>query len=273
MKTCRPLLALFLAALVGVAAGCKSKQKKAAAPLGVKVGLVLPDGSNPYYKALQRAVQEESRDPERTFELLVQDAKGKASEQVRGVEKLLQQDVAVILISPIDISTLRPALRKANDAKVYLVMLEETDPEVDVSTTVEFNQELAGQLCADYLGSRLKSGGKVGIVGSETSPGEPQRFQAFKEYLRRKHPSIQVVGETTADTEPGQRTATESLLKAHPDLSAVCTLTDEIGLMAVHAIRARRRPAPPGRAAPSSSATAACRKRSRSCRRKTALSP
>ncbi|HTE17591.1 MAG TPA: sugar ABC transporter substrate-binding protein [Armatimonadota bacterium] len=239
MKTSRPLLALFLAGVIGVAGGCKKKEKDPAGPLGVKIGLVLPDAGDPFYKAVQAAAQEEAKDPERSFELLVQDAKGKASEQARGVEQLVQQGANVILVSPIDVQKLRPALQKANNAKVYLVMLEASAPDVDVSTTVEFNQELVGELCADYLAQRLKSGGRVGIIGSGKAPGEPQRLQAFKEYLRRKQPSIQVVDEVAADSEAGQRAAVENLLKANPNLSAVYTLTDEIAMLATGVIRAR----------------------------------
>ena len=155
------------------------------------------------------------------------------------MEQLVQQGANVIIVSPIDVQKLRPALQKANSAKVYLVMLEESAPDVDVSTTVEFNQELVGELCADYVAQRLKSGGQVGIVGTGTSPGEAQRLQAFKEYLRRKQPSIQVVDEVAADTEAGQRAAVENLLKANPNLSAVYTLTDEIAMLATGVIRAR----------------------------------
>ena len=74
MKTSRPLLALFLAGVIGVAGGCKKKEKDPSGPLGVKIGLVLPDAGDPFYKAVHAAAQEEAKDPERSFDLLVQDA-------------------------------------------------------------------------------------------------------------------------------------------------------------------------------------------------------
>lgn len=231
-------LTLLLAFPLVVTAGCKKKNRGSDVPKGAKVGLVLPN-SGPYYQAVQKSAEELAQ--EKGYALVVQDAKGKASEQVRAIEQLLQQDVSVILVSPLELETVRPALQKAIEKKIYVVMLEEVDGNIDISTSVEHNQELAGQLAADYLAHKFKSGAKVAVLGSEADHGEPDRLTAFKEYLRRKQPSLDLVAEETNPTEAGQRALVDSLLKAHPDLDAIYALTDRIALFATEAIRAGKK--------------------------------
>src|SRR5690348_81400 len=104
-------LILFAALLLVAMTGCKKKKQGSDVPKGTKVGLVLPDGSQPYYQAIQRWAEELAE--EKGYALIVQDAGGKASEQVRGIEELLQQDVSVIIVSPLDRAAIRPALQKA----------------------------------------------------------------------------------------------------------------------------------------------------------------
>src|SRR5687768_13858044 len=137
MKTSRLPVALLLTAVLAVAGGCRGKDRDG--PEGVKMGFVPADGENAHGKALQEAAQAVAKD--RGFELIVADPRGKAADQAQAVEQLLQKDVSVILIDPLDAQKLRPALSKATEGKVYLVTMQRTVPDVDVATKVTYKQD------------------------------------------------------------------------------------------------------------------------------------
>jgi ribose transport system substrate-binding protein len=231
----RSLALLAVAGLLVVAGGCKPSKRSG--PTGVKVGLSLADASTPYAQALRKSAETFAK--KRGFELIVEDAQNKASEQTRAVEQFLQKNVNAIIIRPVDAKKIGETLKKASSSNVYVVAVDENIPDADVASFVEPNQELAGKLCADYLGSQLTSGGEVAIVGAEGSGDEKVRTDAFKEYLKEKHAGVRVVTTVKAGAdEASQRSAVEKLLKSHPSLGGIFTLSDQTALVAVEAVKA-----------------------------------
>lgn len=221
------------AAFLVATPGCKKHKEKEVAPSGVKVGLVLPDSSSPYYQAMKSGIQKIATD--RQYELVADDAQGKASEQTRIVEQYVQKGINVLLVSAIDAEKLKPTLEKATGQKIYVVALERPLADMDVSTSITFDQELAGRLLADYLGNQLKSGGKVGVITGGDTPGEKKRLEAFQSYLREKYPSIQVADQETARGEAEQTGAVQRLLSKNSGLKAVVALNPQAGIAAAAA--------------------------------------
>ena len=191
---------------------------------------MLPDNSSPYYQAVKSGIQKIAS--EREFELIADDAQGKASEQTRIVEQYIQKGVNIILVSAIDAEKLKPTLEKATEQKIYIVAMERPLADLDVSTSISFDQELAGRLLADYLGSQLKSGGKVGVLTGGGTPGEKKRLEAFQSYLREKYPSIQVADQQSAREEAEQAGAAQRLLSKNSGLKAVVALNPQAGVAA-----------------------------------------
>ena len=229
----RRLVLMGAAAFLVATPGCKKHKEKEVAPSGVKVGLVLPDSSSPYYQAMKSGIQKIATD--RQYELVADDAQGKASEQTRIVEQYVQKGINVLLVSAIDAEKLKPTLEKATGQKIYVVALERPLADMDVSTSITFDQELAGRLLADYLGNQLKSGGKVGVITGGDTPGEKKRLEAFQSYLREKYPSIQVADQETARGEAEQTGAVQRLLSKNSGLKAVVALNPQAGIAAAAA--------------------------------------
>ncbi|MCC2668292.1 MAG: ribose transporter ATP-binding protein [Armatimonadetes bacterium] len=232
----RRLVLIGGAAVLVAAPGCKKKKEKDVAPAGVKIGLVLPESTSPFYQAVTKSLEKVAA--ERQIEVIATDAKGKASEQVGAIEQALQRKVSVIVVSPVDPDIVRPAIEKAIEQNVYVVLLERPLENVDVSSAVAFNHELAGKLLADYLGKKLTSGGKVGVISGARTPGEKKRLQAFQAYLKEKYPSIKVAAEQTAREESEQAGAAQRLL-AVSGLDAVVALNPLAGTAVVAAARKR----------------------------------
>lgn len=232
--TLRLCLALSLTACAaGLMSGCRHKESEG--PEGVKMGLMLADATTPYGQAVVKGAQEVAG--KRKFELIVKDAHGSAQAQATDLESLTTAGVSVVMIQPIKPDTLKSAAKKASDAKIYLVSLERKIPDADVSTHVEFNPELAGQLAADYFGSHLKAGGKVAVLKGAGTPGEAERLKAFRDYLKDKYPSVQLVGEESAADANSAKAAAGKIHGAHADLNGIYADSDAFGMAAADALR------------------------------------
>ncbi|MQA85866.1 MAG: substrate-binding domain-containing protein [Streptosporangiales bacterium] len=93
------------------------------------------------------------------------------AEQVAIIEDFVSQNVDVIAISPVDVEAIKPAIRRANEAgiPVILVNLLENQPDVEIASYIGFDNADAAAVSAysilDYFGGPgvLGSGPKVDV--------------------------------------------------------------------------------------------------------------
>ncbi|MGV3722184.1 MAG: sugar ABC transporter substrate-binding protein [Actinomycetota bacterium] len=229
----RRLVLFAIAGALAITAGCKGK-KEGAAPTGVKVGLILPNASQPYYQAVRRAVDRVAA--ERGYEVLAEEGDGKSATQKAALERLAERGANAVLVSSIDPEELEPALEGAISKNVYAVVMERPIEDADTSSTVVFNHELAGQLLADFLGSELKSGGSVALLTGGGAPGEKKRAEAFRSYLAEKFPTIKIAAESSA--KAAEAPAAAKKLIAGKKLDAAVALNADAGAALAAAIGA-----------------------------------
>ncbi len=217
------ILILGAAALLAVT-GCKGSKKDA--NKGIKVGLVLAQTNTPYYQSLRKGA--EGYATRQNFTLMVEDSGGKASEQTRLIEQLIQQRVNALTIDPIDPARLTPVVKKALAAGLFVSTIHRDIPGTDVSALVEVNDELAGQIAADYLGVELKGGGPVGVLKLKSAVGGEKRAKAFIKHMKGELHGFTLAGEETANSLDESSAAMMRLLRKNP--VAIFTATDEQAL-------------------------------------------
>ena len=217
-------LILLLPVLALAASGCKGDKKDA--HKGVKVGLVLAQGNTPYYQSLRRGAEGYAK--RQNFSLIVEDAGGKPSEQTRLIEQLIQQRVNAITIDPIEPARLTSVVKKALDAGLYVSTIHRDIPGVNTSALVEVNDDLAGQLAADYLESESGGDGPVGILKLKGAFGGEKRAKAFIKHVKNELNGYSIAGEETASSIEDSPAAVRRLLGRKP--VAIFTGTDEQAL-------------------------------------------
>jgi ABC-type sugar transport system substrate-binding protein len=141
--------------------------------------------------------------------------------QIALIESMVTQGVQGIAITPAD-PTVAPALDKAIEAGVKIVLMDNNIPDWDgktaLATTDNFN---AGKIAGEYLATVLKDGDTLGIL--EGVPGVPaldDRVNGMLEGLGAIKPNIVGRGATNCTQELGVSVA-EDLLTANPDLKAI----------------------------------------------------
>jgi ABC-type sugar transport system substrate-binding protein len=205
--------------------------------------------NSPFWGQMQAAAEAEAATLDVELVSLAADRETDVERQYQIIENLIEQSVDAILLAPSGSKELVPAIRKANDAGIPVLLLD-TRIDEDAAAAV-------GALTATYIGSDNFEGGAVagrtlarmldgrgevaiieGIAGHETAD---ERRLGFLHGIEEA-PGIEVVASQTASWERARAyTVAENLLQAHPDLDAVFAANDEMALGALEAIAAAGR--------------------------------
>ncbi len=205
--------------------------------------------NSPFWAAMERAAQREATAQGVRLVALAADRETDVERQYQIIENLIEQQVDAILLAPAGSRELVPAIKKANDAGIPVVLLDtriDTDAAEAVGahivTYIGSDNFEGGAVAGRYLAAKLGGAGDVavieGISGHETAD---QRRLGFLEGIRA-FPAVRVVASQPANWERALAyNVAENLLQAHPELDAVFAANDEMALGAVEAVAAARR--------------------------------
>jgi ribose transport system substrate-binding protein len=237
-------------AILGIALALATACNREGGPSGgPTVALVLKTLNNPFFIELADGAREAA--DSLGIELLVQapDREIDVEKQMQIVENLLQTDVDVLALAPSGSREIVPAVVKANQAGIPVVVV---DTRVDaaalaaaggrVETFIGSDNVNGGRIAGQFVARALNGQGRVAIV--EGIPGHEtgdSRLRGFREAIA-EHPGIEIVASQTANWERDQAfNVTQNLLQSHPDLQALFAANDVMALGAVEAVAAAGR--------------------------------
>lgn len=240
------LLAVTLAACGGAGGGGGSAEgglPKLTKKDKYKVGFSQVESNNPWRLAQTASMQDEAA--KRGYELVYTDAAGSEAKQIADVDSMIAQKVDLIFLAPRSEKPLAQAVLKAKAAGIPVILL---DRNVD--------QELAkpGQDYLCFIGSDFieegkragewlvkATGGKATIIELQGTVGSSpaiDRKKGFDDYIK-DHADMKVVASETGDFARDKgRQVMETLLQAHPDVTAVYAHNDEMAIGAIAALEA-----------------------------------
>ena len=243
MKRLVGVMAIALLAFCGCQRG---SDRNAGRP---RIALVLKTLNNPFFIDMQRGAEEAAR--KLGVDLIVQAAEREidVDKQMQIVENLIQSKVDAICITPSGSREIVPAVVKANQAHIPVVIV---DTRVDAAALKE-----AGGVVASFIGSDNFEGGKLagefivkalsgkgniaileGIPGHETGDSRLRGFHSVVD----GQTGLKVVASQPANWERDQGfNVFQNILQSHPDLQAVFACSDLMALGALEAIRAAKR--------------------------------
>ena len=205
--------------------------------------------NSPFWGQMQEAGEAEAEALGVNLVSLAADRETDVERQYQIIENLIQQRVDAILLAPSGSKELVPAIRKANDAGIPVLLLDTRIDEgaaasvgAEVLTYIGSDNFEGGAVAGRYLAAELAGVGEIavieGISGHETAD---QRRLGFLSGIEGS-PGLRVVASQTANWERARAyTVAENLLQAHPDLRAVFAANDEMALGALEAIDAAGR--------------------------------
>lgn len=165
-----------------------------------------------------------------TFELTLSGDELTVSKQVENVENAINRGVDGIIVAPMDGSSLIPALEKAKEAGIPVIIadssLDEGNDDLFMSHVGSDNIAIgyeAGQQMAKAIGEE----GKVCVVrGAAGAMGSELRSQGFEEAIA-EYPNIEIVNQQLGNwLSDVAMQVTENMLTADPDMDGIFLCSD-----------------------------------------------
>nr|WP_044422265.1 sugar ABC transporter substrate-binding protein [Pseudomonas syringae group genomosp. 3] len=211
-----------------------------------KVALVMKSLANEFFLTMEDGAKAYQKKHANDFDLISNGIKDESdtSAQIRIVEQMIVSRVDALVIAPADSKALVPVLKKATDAGIKVVNIDnQLDPDVlkSKSLMIPFvgpDNRKGAELVGDYLARQLKSGDEVGIIeGVSTTTNAQQRSAGFKDAMDKAQ--MKVVSTQSGNWEIDKGNAVASaMLNEYPNLKALLAGNDSMALGAVSAVRA-----------------------------------
>lgn len=228
-------LAFTLALASAVALGvCGCKKGKDGGKAKIRIGYTTPALSNQYWNRVRAGIEEEAK--KNGVEVVVLDAQGDSGKQLSDMEDLVQKNVDAILISPWDTDTAATCLKKANRAKIPVIVVDIGTSGGDYASFIISDNKEGGRMAGKFIAEKLGSNGKAVHIQCQLGARNAQlRGDGFEEVMKEK--GIPIVAKQPADSRRDLgMSVMENILQGNPDVNAVFAQNDEMALGAIRAI-------------------------------------
>lgn len=238
----RRFLTAALAA-VAVAAAPAVHAQSAAKP---KVALVMKSLANEFFLTMETGAKDYQKHNANQFDLITNGIKDETdtANQIRIVEQMIVSKVDAIVLAPADSKALVPVVKKAVDAGVIVVNIDNRlDPDVLKSKNLNVpfvgpDNRKGARKIGDYLAKKLKAGDQVGIVeGVSTTTNAQQRTAGFQDAMKAGGMKVVSVQSGEWEIDKGNAVAA-AMLNEYPNLEALLCGNDNMAIGAVSAVRA-----------------------------------
>jgi len=145
--------------------------------------------------------------------------------QVALVENAVNRKVAGIVLAPSDPDALIPAMKKAWEAKIPVILIDSAASDAGKNYYQSFlatDNKKAGELCAQALIDKIGKEGKIAIMSFTAGSGsEIGRVGGFRKYIET-HSKLKIVGTYYSNSQMGTAlNQTTDVLAANADLKGV----------------------------------------------------
>jgi ribose transport system substrate-binding protein len=226
--------------------GCKPAEKPAAAEAKPKIALIMKSLANEFFGTMAEGAKKDQALRPEAYDLLVNGIKNETdlAEQVGLVEQMIARQVNAIVIAPADSKALVTVLKRANEAGVLLINIDnklDADVLKQAALSVPFvgpDNRAGARKVGEALAARLQRGDKVAIIeGLPTAFNGQQRRLGFEDAM--KGAGMEIVTTQSGNWEMDKaNNVAAAILSEHPTLKAILCANDNMALGAVAAIQA-----------------------------------
>ncbi len=240
---------LLAAVLAGGLVACKpadSRSAYAAADGKPRVALVMKSLANEFFQTMAEGAKKHQATHAADYDLVVNGIKNETdlAEQVGLVEQMVAQGVQALVIAPADSKALIPALKRARDAGVLVINIDnrlDADTLQQAGLQVPFvgpDNRAGAKAIGEVLAKQLQAGDEVAILeGVTTAFNSQQRRAGFEDAMNAAGMKIVAVQSGQWEMEKANGVAA-GLLAAHPNLKALLCANDNMALGAAAAVQA-----------------------------------
>ncbi|QDT61687.1 D-ribose-binding periplasmic protein precursor [Stieleria bergensis] len=214
-----------------------------------KVALIMKSLANEFFSTMANGAEQHQSENAAQYDLIVNGIKDERdlSRQVALVEEMVSAGVQAIVIAPADSKALVPALRRASEAGIIVVNIDnrlDRNILAQENLTIPFvgpDNKAGAQKVGKALAEKLKKGDGVLILeGIRTSFNAQQRREGFQQAMDQA--GITIIDSQSADWEMSTaNTIAAAMLSEHPDAKAILAANDSMALGALSAAKSAGR--------------------------------
>lgn len=211
-----------------------------------KVGFSQTESNNPWRLAQTQSMQDEAK--KLGWQLVYTDANSSSAKQVSDVMSMIAQGVDAIFLSPREEKPLIPAVFAAKKAGIPMFMIDRNVDQTQAQAGRDYvcfigsDFILEGKQAADWLIKATNGSAKlIQLEGSIGASAANDRKKGFADEIANT-PGIQLIASQSGDfVRDTGRKVMETLLQAHPEVTALFAHNDEMALGAIAALEAAGR--------------------------------
>lgn len=213
--------AVTTAAGTSAAAATSAAAKTATDSKGRKFGMLFAI-VHPFFQPIGESAQAYAKSKGWTVDVNAPDSSN-AQKQIEMMENMISMHVDGIAIGPTDSKALAATIDKAVDAGIKVITLETDCADSKRTGYLGTDNYKAGRHMGYVVGDNLGGKGNVMILtGLPTQESLNLRIKGIKDVLAEKYPGIKLVDTQSSEGDASKAvSATENMIQAHPDFSAI----------------------------------------------------
>ncbi|MCX5759459.1 MAG: sugar ABC transporter substrate-binding protein [Candidatus Hydrogenedentes bacterium] len=246
MKVCHCIPVLTICVFSLVFGACSPSASKPAAPAKPRIALIMKSLANEFFLTMEKGARAHQETHAAQYELLANGIKDEldVGRQTQLVEQMIAQHVDAIVIAPADSKALVTACKKALDAGIVVVNIDNKFDDTilaDKGIKIPFvgpDNRKGARMVGEYAAKRLQPGDPVAIVeGVPTAFNAIQRKLGFEDAMKAAGIKVAASQSANWEMETANR-AVSAMITEHPELKAVLCANDSMALGAVAALKA-----------------------------------
>lgn len=210
------------------------------------IALVMKSLGNEFFMTMEQGARDHQASNASRYELVTNGIKDEqdVGKQMELVEQMIASGVDAIVITPTDSKALAPVCKRAMDAGIVVVNIDNKFDEAvlkDIGITIPFvgpDNRKGAKAVAEYAVTKLQPGDPVAVIeGVPTAFNAQQRKLGFEDALNAA--GVKIVTSQSAGWEMNEATnVVGAIITEHPEIKAFICANDSMALGAVAALRA-----------------------------------
>jgi ribose transport system substrate-binding protein len=220
-----------------------------AAPVKKEVGLVMKTLTNPFFVEMEKGARRAEHDLGVNLTVKTAAQETSIEQQIQIVEDLIAAKVNAIVIAPGDSQRLIPALKKAADAGIAIVNIDNRLDQAAVQQAgmkpvpfVSVDNEAGAYKAAHFLAEGVNKPTQAAILeGIRSADNAQQRMAGAKRGLQ-ENPKISLVASESANWQIDEAyQVTKALFAKHPKIELLFAANDMMAIGAVKYLQESKR--------------------------------
>jgi ribose transport system substrate-binding protein len=193
---------------------------------GMKVGMTVPDLSNPVYAANSEALKKlvESKGGQLTY----MDCKLNITTQISQIENFISSGVDILVVSPATPTGLEATYRLAREKGIKIFVRDRYEELADVSLDIP-NYDLGvmvAEEAAKWINEKFNGVCEITVINYPEIEVLIDRAKGITDTLAKLVPNSKIVAQFSAATPAVGMSKMETVLQSHPNVKVVASIGD-----------------------------------------------